>query len=197
MWGGLWKAEGVRFLIEGFAEIHESYPDARLVIAGRLDKGPKLDDVEAIGKQLGIQDKMVLTGWLDTCEVVDLLSAASIVALPQANDLFSRAALPTKLSEYSAMGKAILATRVGDVPAYFTHLENAYLCEPDSQEELAEGLRNLLRHEALRDKLGKAAKLRAYESFDYRTTGKAIAFQMQQVMNERQNGLCCDNTVAG
>ncbi len=43
------------------------------------------------------------------------------------------------------MGKAILATRVGDVPAYFTHLENAYLCEPDSQEELAERLRNLLR----------------------------------------------------
>ncbi len=180
--GGLWAPEGVRYLVEAFAHLAQEHGDARLVIAGRLEKGPHHDDIESLSHQLGLNERLITTGWIGTEEVIQLLSAATILVLPQSNDLFARAALPTKLSEYSAMGKAIVATRVGDVPLYFTDMENAMLCEPNSAESIAHALRLLLSQPALREQLGAAAKKRAFASFDYRTAGKTIFQMMQQAM---------------
>jgi len=172
--GGLWFHEGVTYLVRAFARLSRSHPNARLVIAGRLKKEPGYDDVPGLINELGLSDVVITTDWIDTDEVIALLSAADVLAVPQTGHVFSQAGLPTKLAEYSAMGKAIVATRVGDVPKYFRHGVNALLCEPEDVAGLHDALDSLLNKPALRDPLGRAAQKTAYSEFDYRVAGHRI-----------------------
>lgn len=185
--GSLWFPEGVRYLVEAFSGLIQEHPNAKLVIAGALEKSPRHDNIVNQINELRINKSVITTGWLDTSEVIALLSAADTLVLPQTNHLFSQAALPTKLAEYSAMGKAIIATSVGDVPTYFRHMENALLCEPENVETLRTALISLIDQPLLRKNLGDAAKDTAYETFDYRSAGSRISQCMVDVMSQKKH----------
>ena len=139
--GGLWRQEGVSYLIKGFAKFVQSNPEARLLIAGRLVAGSAdHDDAEAIAKDLGIADKVIFPGWVSTDDVALFYSRANALVLPQINDEFAVAALPTKLAEYSITGKPIIATRVGDVPDYFEDGKDILLVESGNAQNIADAL---------------------------------------------------------
>jgi glycosyltransferase involved in cell wall biosynthesis len=164
--GGMWKEEGVDVLIESFAKLVSIHGDKiKLLIAGKLTKDPTCTDVEGLIEQLNIKGSVILAGWVDTETVTSILNASDILTVPQGNATFNKAGLPTKLAEYSAMGKAIVATKMGDVPLYFKHEENAVLCTPSDTESL---------FNALNDKIGKNALITAKTIFDYQINGLKI-----------------------
>jgi|GEM_PF-1769920 len=181
--GGLWKEFRVRDLVEAFAQIAEHHPKTRLVIAGRLDKSPRHDDIAGLIKRLGLEDRVVTPGWVSTEDVITIYSRADVLVLPQANNRFAVAALPTKLAEYSVMGRAIIATDVGDIPQYFHDGENALLVESESAEAIAGAMKRLIEDPELRRKLAAAAGRVALKYFDYREAGRRIVAVMEEIAN--------------
>jgi len=65
---------------------------------------------------------------------------------------------PTKLFEYMAMGKGIIASRVGQLREILQHKTDAILVEPKDPKDLARGIVCLINDLELRDSLGKAAQ---------------------------------------
>jgi glycosyltransferase involved in cell wall biosynthesis len=173
--GGMWKEEGVDNLIYAFAQLVSSYGQkVKLLIAGKITKDPSCTDVEGLIEQLNISNSVILAGWVDTDTVISILNASDILTVPQGNVTFNKAGLPTKLAEYSSMGKAIVATKMGDVPVYFKHEDNALLCMPSDTKSLFESLERLIKEPELRIKIGQNARNTAKNIFDYRINGAKI-----------------------
>ncbi|MDX6578144.1 MAG: hypothetical protein QOE96_4097, partial [Blastocatellia bacterium] len=88
---------------------------------------------------------------LDACDI--LLSPH--VPLEDGSEFFGS---PTKLFEYMAMGKGIIASRLGQIGEVLVDEETALLTEPGNARQLAEAILRLSRSRELRERLGAAAR---------------------------------------
>ncbi len=172
--GSYWSVEGLSGLLRAARNLDSSGLRFKLVIAGAAVPGRECDDVAALAKKLDIEPRVVQTGWLDTEEVIAAMSAADILVAPKTNDVANRAGLATKMVEYLAMGRAVVATRVGDVPLYLRDAEDCLLCEPDNEAELTDCLRRLLQDPSMRAEIGFHARRTACEQFDFRPVGRRV-----------------------
>ncbi|MCA1578566.1 MAG: glycosyltransferase family 4 protein [Acidobacteria bacterium] len=104
--------------------------------------------------------KVIFTGAVAHDRVPALLDACDILIAPHVpladgTDFFGS---PTKIFEYMAMGKAIVASRLGQIGEVLSHEETALLVEPGNGNELANAIVRLVESEALRERLGPAAR---------------------------------------
>lgn len=180
--GSFFHHEGVSFLVKAFAKIITKYPECQLVIAGKHLDLPDNEDIELLSKQLEIYSNITFKGWISTTEVKQLLTDSDIVVVPQTNNIFSQAGLPTKLAEYAAMGKAIVMTNVGDVNKYFTH-ESAMFCEPENVESLHDAIIKLIEDEDLCRKLEQNSYKIARKYFDIQFNGRIITDKIVSIRN--------------
>jgi glycosyltransferase involved in cell wall biosynthesis len=131
---------GVRFLLVG---------------AGRFR-----DEVERIIRDDGRERQVIFTGHVDHERVPALLDACDIllsphVPLEDGSEFFGS---PTKLFEYMAMGKGIVASRLGQIGDVLADEETALLVEPGNARELSEAILRLSESRELRERLGAAAR---------------------------------------
>lgn len=177
--GGLWHHEGVKYLVESFNKIQLEFPNAKLLIAGKYTKSPLHDDVEGMVEELGIKDKVILPGWVDTNTVKKIFSAADLLVVSQTDHDFSKAGLPTKLAEYSASGKAILVTKVGDVPYYFEDGVNSVMCEPSDSNSMKNAIQRVITDVSLKEQIAKNSRKLAETKFDYRVNGERLKKELK------------------
>ena len=88
---------------------------------------------------------------LDACDIL----VAPHVPLADGSEFFGS---PTKVFEYMAMGKAIVASRLGQIGEVLTDLETALLVEPGNVGELAGAIVKLAESDELRALLGAKAR---------------------------------------
>ena len=145
---GLRVMKGHGVVLQAAAELARRGRAFHLVLAGR---GHLEDRVrEAVG-EAGLSDRVSLLGFLE-----DLPSAIAAfdVALypPVESEGMSRV-----LFEYLAMGRAVVASRVGVVPEVLRDGETALLVPAGEPGLLADAMDRLLADAALRARLGRAA----------------------------------------
>jgi glycosyltransferase involved in cell wall biosynthesis len=183
--GSYWVVEGISTLLRSVSALAASGAQFKLVISGSKVPGLDCDDVPSIVKEMALDRYVVQTGWLPTKDVIASMSAADILVVPKSNDIANKAGLATKMAEYLSMGRAVVATRVGDVPLYLRDGIDSVLCTPDDQSELTNVLRRLLNTPAERSRLGINARQTAINSFDCRSVGRRICEMMQQIQSEK------------
>ncbi len=103
-------ADWVEFetMLRAFAVVVASRPDARLVLVG---DGPRRADVERLIAELELAERVVLTGFVRERERVrDLVGAASVCLVAHWAPRLQRIGTsPTKVAEYFASGRAVVA----------------------------------------------------------------------------------------
>jgi glycosyltransferase involved in cell wall biosynthesis len=92
---------GQRFLIDAFARICESRHDVRLIICG---DGALRDDLLQQAKELGVDDRVTLTGLLPNALIASYMAAADVFVLPSILE-----ALPTVAVEALASGTPVIS----------------------------------------------------------------------------------------
>ena len=75
---------------------------------------------------------------------------------------------PTKIFEYMAIGKGIVASRVGQLGELLGHEQDALLVEQRDEIQLAEAIVRLLGDSALRQRLGAAARSKVIASYTWK-----------------------------
>lgn len=105
--------------------------------------------------------------YLDACDIL----ASPHVPNPDGTEFFGS---PTKLFEYLAMGKAIVASRLGQIGEIVRHGENGLLVAPGSVEELAAAVRQLSDDPELRTRLGARARADAIERWSWERNAKKV-----------------------
>ena len=135
------------------------------------------EEVERIIRAAGRAPQVVFTGHVEHERVPALLDACDIllsphVPLEDGSEFFGS---PTKLFEYMAMGKGIVASRLGQIGDVLSDQETALLTEPGNARELADAIMQLSGSPELRERLGAAAREAAIERHTWkRNAGRVL-----------------------
>jgi glycosyltransferase involved in cell wall biosynthesis len=92
-----------------------------------------------------------VAAYLDACDIL----VSPHVPLADGSEFFGS---PTKLFEYLAMARAVVASRLGQIASVIVDGENGLLVEPNDADALAQAIERLANDEALRQRLGAAAR---------------------------------------
>jgi glycosyltransferase involved in cell wall biosynthesis len=119
---------------------------------------------------------VVFTGTLSHELMPQHLDAADIlvsphVPMPDGREFFGS---PTKLFEYMAMGKAIVASNLGQLGRVLEHDVTALLVRPGDAGELASAIANLASDAGLRKRLGLAARAAALERHTWKQNAARV-----------------------
>jgi glycosyltransferase involved in cell wall biosynthesis len=126
-----------------------------LVGAGKLR-----EEFQRIVAAAGREHQVIFAGHVEHERVPALLDACDIllsphVPLEDGSEFFGS---PTKLFEYMAMGKGIIASRLGQIGEVLIDEQTALLSEPGNKQELAKAILRLISSRELRERLGAAAR---------------------------------------
>jgi len=139
--------------------------DAHLVLVG---EGPAEEELRAVAARAGVEQRVHFAGPRPHSQIPGLLPAFDVGLVPAINAYAS----PLKLHEYMAAGLACVAPDQPNLREVLTHEQDALLVTPGDADALRAALARLVQDEALRGRLGSAAR-RAVEEQDLTWRGNA------------------------
>jgi glycosyltransferase involved in cell wall biosynthesis len=163
--GSIDPGRGVRVLVRAMAAIAREV-DCRLTIAGSMQ--PKFDAALREGiRELGLQDKIEILAPIDHDQLPALYATATVCVVPAAADLTPNPTVvyPTKILEYMACRRAIVAPRRETVAQVVENNREALLFEPGDPIDLARKVLRLLGEPMLRERLAQNAYERVRRDF--------------------------------
>ena len=138
------------------AEVVKKIPKAWFVIVG---DGEQREDIVNLAKELGIADRLTITGWTENpIDYMKLFDQAVLLSRWEGFGLV--------LAEYMTLEKPIVATAVDAIPDLITDYENGLLVEPDSPEKAAAAICEIYENKELKYKLINNGKMRVNAFFD-------------------------------
>jgi glycosyltransferase involved in cell wall biosynthesis len=153
-------------LLEAFAIVAGAHPDVRLILVG---DGVERERVERDAQRLGIVDSLLITGFVsDRAQIRDYIGAATVALAAHRRQYVGHIGVsPTKLAEYFAMGRAVIAE---DVPGLREAIERsgAGVIVPAEPRAMAEAIESLL-DPARADELGAVGRRLAEERYSWRS----------------------------
>lgn len=162
---------GADVLAEAFARLIRDRPacrdSVRLLMVG---DGPGLPATRRIISAAGLDELVIFTGLVEQQHGPDHLAACDILASPHVpnTDGSPFFGSPTKLFEYMAMGKAIVASDLDQIGDVLRHGETAWMVQPADAGALAEGMARLIDDPVLRAKLGEGARREVVARYTWR-----------------------------
>jgi glycosyltransferase involved in cell wall biosynthesis len=148
-----WK--GHEYLIEALAGLPEN---VHLVIVG---DGPRRQILEAFVQKLQVQGRVVFAG--DQVDVVPWLQALDIFVLPS----FANEGVPQALIQAMLACLPCVTTHAGSIAELARHEETALVVPPKDAAAIRAALERLLPDQALRQRIGEAARRHCAANFSY------------------------------
>ena len=162
--GTIFELKGIRELIAAFPKVAAGYPAARLIAYGRdtIDPSTGRSFIEGLRERLpkDVRDRVIFAGSVPRESLPGLMAKASVCVYPSHTE-----ALPIAWVEALAMGKAVVASRIGPSPEVIEDGVSGLLCDQRQPESIAGTLVRALSSPELRRKLGAAARERAEKFF--------------------------------
>lgn len=150
--------KGHAALLDAFGRLCRALPEVRLLVVGRSENIAAKDLSERAAR-LGIADRVVLEGRVP--DALDYMRRCHIgVVASLGSEAVSRAAV-----EWMALGRPLVATKVGCLPEYVEDGVTGRLVEPGDAQALADALKPLAADPLLRERMGKAGRARYERMF--------------------------------
>jgi glycosyltransferase involved in cell wall biosynthesis len=137
--------KGHRTLLEAWPLVLAAQPRAWLLIVG---EGSERDSLEAEAASLGISDRVVFTGRRE--DVPAVTAALDVSVLPS-----YREAQGLSVLEAMALGRPVVASRVGGIPEMIEDGVSGLLVPPNDREALASAIVRLLADHPFADMIAK------------------------------------------
>jgi glycosyltransferase involved in cell wall biosynthesis len=164
--GTFTRWHGVAFLAGRVPGLVAADPRLRFLFVGDGDLKPEVEQRLLAG---GAKDRVTFTGLVPPIEVPGLLAACDILLSPHlpfedGTEFFGS---PTKLFEYMAAGRAIVASRLGPIGRLIEDGETGVLFPPGDGEAFDRAVAELARDPAARGRLGRKARERAEANYTW------------------------------
>ena len=151
--GWIYPHKGLHVLIEALPLILKEIPQAKLyIVESGVDEDYKDEIIKTIEK-FKMKEHVSFLGKLPNEKVQTYLQKAKVVAVPEQWGI----AWPIFLTEAMALGKPIVASRIGDIPVFIKDGKNGFLVEPQDSANFAGRLIWMLKEKEAVE-LGKQAK---------------------------------------
>jgi glycosyltransferase involved in cell wall biosynthesis len=143
--------KGLQYLIDAAPEILRRVPEARFVLVG---DGEMRAALEAQARGMGLADRVTFSGFRK--DVPSVMAGMDLVVLPSLNEGMGRV-----LVMAMALGKPIVATKVGGVAELLGGGESGLLVPPRDPQALAEAVTAILEDPGRARCFGEAGRRRA------------------------------------
>ncbi|MEJ5203329.1 MAG: glycosyltransferase family 4 protein [Anaerolineales bacterium] len=153
--GGFYPWHGLDLLIDSFRTVVQKMPEVRLVLVGDGETRPMIQEIV---RENNISDKVIFTGRVPHKVISNYLYFADILVAPYPRMETPIWHSPMKLFEYMSSGKAIVASRAGQIGEIVEDGQTGLLVEPGDSDETAEAMLRLLSDSSLRERIGRNAK---------------------------------------
>jgi glycosyltransferase involved in cell wall biosynthesis len=147
--------KGIGFLVEALAKL----PAAKLVL---VDEDHPQHDARKLARAGGYEDRITITGRVETDELVRLYRRAALVAVPS---LYEGFGLPA--AEAMACGAPVVAAASGALPEVVETGGGGILVPPADPDALAKAIGTLLEQSEARRRLGDAGRRRVVEAYSW------------------------------
>jgi glycosyltransferase involved in cell wall biosynthesis len=200
--------KGVHLLVEAFAKIAPSIPNASLELVGGvgslppeflvgLSGDPLVRDLErfynrdylsALEEMIPapLKDRVVFHGGVDHAALAAHYRGATVFAAASLSDAF-----PLPVVEAMGAGLPVVGSAVGGIPEAVVDGETGLLFEPGNVDALAAALKRMLDDGDLRQRMGAAGRARALQLFSW----QAISDQISRVYFAEPQGAPATPTV--
>ncbi len=179
------EKKGIDTLLRAFARIATKHPDVYLFQVGQGSLTPQL---QALTKQLGIENRVRFLGSQSHETVLQLMQTAEIFALPsQVAKSGECEGLPIVILEASACGIPVVSTYHSGIPEAVINSETGFLVAEKDDLALAEKLDILLGDLTLGKQMGQQGRELMQKKFDLRQqTSKLETIYDSLVEGERK-----------
>ena len=165
--GGIGRARASRKIIEAFEIVKKrSNGEVALVMVGPFGEEENRADeydrhIREVICRRGLEGSVFFAGFVPHDEVFGYMKSFDVAASYHEGDFpFYNVAVPTKVLEYMATGRAIVTTDHKMYRNLLTHGKDAYLTE-QNPKAFAEGVLRLLENDELSERLSKNAQITA------------------------------------
>jgi glycosyltransferase involved in cell wall biosynthesis/2-polyprenyl-3-methyl-5-hydroxy-6-metoxy-1,4-benzoquinol methylase len=171
---------GAEVLAQAVRSVTTRIPHAHFVFVG---DGTRMPKVREIITQDAVEEKVTFVGLVPQEEAPAYLAACEILASPHVGnpDGTPFFGSPTKLFEYMAMGKGIVASNLEQIGETLRHGKTAWLVPPGDVTALAEGICTLAADPDLRQALGEAAREEAVRKHTWRAHVERLLTRMVEL----------------
>ncbi len=155
--GSLKVWHGIEVLLEVFRTLLDHSLAYHLLLVG---DGPLRSWTEGYIQGARLAEKVTITGWVPYDRLPRLIQRMDVAVAPYPfleNFYFS----PLKLFEYMAVGKPVVASRIGQIQEVIQDAETGLLVRPGDPGDLVEKIERLRHTPGLREALGTAASQEA------------------------------------
>ena len=170
--------KGYETMIEALALIHKKVPTAHYLIVGRGTEA-YLGQLKRMCVEQGVTDRVHFVGFQDPTR--PYLAAMDVYVQPSRDEAFGIAAV-----EAMAMGKAIVATRVGGLPEVVDEGRTGFLVPPGDTSAISAIILTLFHDRALIEDMGRRGVVRAREHFNLERTLSGVEQIYQEVLARRR-----------
>jgi glycosyltransferase involved in cell wall biosynthesis len=183
--GTLIRARRLDFLIRVFARVLEDEPATRLYLVGGAEDPGDVGVLRDEAARLGITGAVVFSGFLPRAEAFRIVRRARVCVSPFYPTPILNSTSPTKLVEYMALGKCVVAN---DHPEQRLVIEEsgAGLCVPYEEGAFAEAIVRLLRDPLLAAKMGALGRAYVCEQRDYRSIAETLEATYRRLCHKGQ-----------
>lgn len=170
----LTPAKRLDVLIHAFHQLRATMPQAHLLIVG---DGPVKPDLIRLAYALGEQEHVILTGTVP--HPVVPLSIMDVFVLPSSKEAFGLA-----IVEAMAMGRPVVASRVGGIPTVVEDGVTGVLVPPNDPDALARALQPLLADPERMRAMGRAGRARYEQQFTMDRVAREVESVYEEVARE-------------
>lgn len=165
--GTLIKVRRMDFLVRAFEKVLRKGTDARLCFVGRGEDASDEQMLRDEAERLGIGDAVSITGFLPQQEAWQYVKGADVCVSPFYPTPILNSTSPTKLIEYMAMGKAVVANDHPEQSLVIAESKGG-ICVPYEELAFGEAIAHLLNHREEAEQMGVSGrkyveKHRSYE----------------------------------
>jgi glycosyltransferase involved in cell wall biosynthesis len=148
-WFDTW--DRLEMLIDVVGDLSPSHPELRLMLVG---DGPARAGLERRVHELGLQDRVLLTGPIRRESVPNYIGAMDICVLPDSNVFGS----PIVLFEFMGLGKTVIAPDRMPIRDVVQDGRNGCIVPPGDRVALTSAISRLVTDSELRQRIGREAR---------------------------------------
>lgn len=177
--GRLVAEKGLHLLVEAVPKVLSVYPQTKFIIAG---KGPMESQLKRRALELGVNNQVYFTGYVDDRVRNSLYKCADIAVFPSLYEPFGIVAL-----EAMATNTPVIVSEAGGLSEIVRHGENGLKFYFGNVQSLADNIINLLEHPELAHDLKSKASMEICEKYSWEKIAEKTEGLYGQVWDNAQN----------
>jgi glycosyltransferase involved in cell wall biosynthesis len=169
--GRIVHQKGLDLAMRALGELKELSWEWRIV-----GDGPHLHVLQALAKELGIENRVHFLGWQSREQLIKSYKQANVFLFPSRHE-----GMPNAMLEAMASGLPVIGSCIAGSEELVLDGKTGYLFPSEDIESLQMALKKILGDPALREQMGKAARLHTETNYSWESTARQYALLLEKV----------------